>query len=109
MARTDFLGNPRTKDSSIDIGAYQNTGHAVSNSLTVHLASRASTLQHGQATTLTVTVTAIPGGGGTPSGTVSIMNGETLLETATLLPTGVNSSAATCPSVRRSLRSATTP
>lgn len=48
-------------------------------------------------TTLTVTVTAIPGGGGTPSGTVSIMSGTTLLEIATLLPTGVNSSAASMP------------
>ena len=94
---TDFLGNPRTKRSKIDIGAYQNTGHAVSNSLTVHLASMTSTLQHGQATTLTVRVTAIPGGAGTPSGTVSIMNGAALLETATLLPTGVNSSAASMP------------
>ena len=57
---TDFLGNPRTNSSSIDIGAYQNTGNAISNSLTVELASGESTLQSGQSTTLTVTVTAIP-------------------------------------------------
>jgi hypothetical protein len=94
---TDILGNPRTKGSRIDIGAYQNTGKEISNSLTVNLAAGASTLQYGQATTLTATVTAIPGGGGTPSGTVNIMNGETLLETATLLPTGVNSSAVSMP------------
>ena len=51
----------------------------------------------GQSTTLTVTVTAIPGGGGAPSGTVNFMLGSTLLETATLLPTGANSTAATLP------------
>ncbi len=100
---TDFLGNSRTKNSSIDIGAYQNTGHAISNSLTVNLASGASTLHHGQATTLTVRVKAVPGGGGTPSGTVSIMKGATLLETARLLPTGVNSSAASMPLSARQL------
>lgn len=94
---TDFLGNPRTKGSSIDIGAYQNTGAEVHNSLMVKLASKRPTLRHGQRTTLTVTVTAIPGSGGTPSGTVDIMLGETLLETATLLPTGAHSSAANMP------------
>jgi hypothetical protein len=94
---TDFLGNPRKAGSSIDIGAYQNTEAEVDNSLTVNLASGVSTLEYGQMTTLTVTVTAIPGGGGTPSGTVSIMSGTTLLEVATLLPTGVNSSAASMP------------
>ena len=36
---TDFLGNPRTNGSSIDIGAYENTGAAIANSLTVALSS----------------------------------------------------------------------
>ncbi len=94
---TDFLGNPRMNGSSIDIGAYQNTGNGISNSMTVNLTSGASTLQYGQSTTLTVTVTAIPGVGGAPSGTVSIMSGATLLETAALLPTGANSTAASMP------------
>src|ERR1019366_10571073 len=61
---TDFLGNPRTNGSSIDIGAYQNTGNAISNSLTVNLSAGTSTLSPGQSTTLAVTVTAIPGVGG---------------------------------------------
>ena len=94
---TDFLGNPRTNGSKIDIGAYQNTGDLLDNSLTVDLSSAESTLIEGQSTTLTVTVTAIPGGGGAPSGTVSIMSRGTLLETATLMPTGVNTTAATLP------------
>jgi hypothetical protein len=94
---TDFLGNPRTNGSKIDIGAYQNTGDLLDNSLTVDLSSAESALIEGQSTTLTVTVTAIPGGGGAPSGTVSIMSGGTLLETATLMPTGVNTTAATLP------------
>ncbi len=94
---TDFLGNPRTSGSNIDIGAYENTGVLTENSMTVNLSSAASGLNGGQSTTLTVTVTAIPGGGGAPSGTVSIMSGATLLETATLLPTGVNTTAVTLP------------
>jgi hypothetical protein len=94
---TDFLGNPRTNGSKIDIGAYQNTGDQLDNSLTVDLSSAESALIEGQSTTLTVTVTAIPGGGGAPSGTVSIMSGGALLETATLMPTGVNTTAATLP------------
>jgi hypothetical protein len=94
---TDILGNPRTNGSKIDIGAYENNGDLLDNSLAVNLSSAESTLSGGQSTTLTVTVTAIPGGGGAPSGTVSIMKGKTLLETATLLPTGVNTTAATVP------------
>jgi hypothetical protein len=101
---TDILGNPRTKGSHIDIGAYQNTGHEISNSLTVTLGAGASILRFGESTTLTVTVTAIPGGGGTPSGTVNIMKGEKLLETATLLPTGINSSTASMPLSAAQLR-----
>jgi hypothetical protein len=94
---TDFLGNPRTHGSKIDIGAYENTGDSLENSLAVNLSSAESSLNGGQSTTLTVTVTAIPGGGGAPSGTVSIMRGKTLLETARLMPTGVNTTAATLP------------
>jgi hypothetical protein len=94
---TDFLGNPRTHGSKIDIGAYENTGDSLENSLAVNLSSAESSLNGGQSTTLTVTVTAIPGGGGAPSGTVSIMSGKTLLETARLMPTGVNTTAATLP------------
>jgi hypothetical protein len=94
---TDFLGNPRTSGSNIDIGAYENTGVAVANSLKAHLTSGTYTLEPGQATTLTVSVSAVPGGGGVPSGTVNFMLGSTLLSTRTLLPTGANTSAASLP------------
>jgi hypothetical protein len=94
---TDFLGNPRTSGSNIDIGAYENTGVAVANSLKAHLTSGTYTLEPGQATTLTVSVSAVPGGGGVPSGTVNFMLGSTLLWTRTLLPTGANTSAASLP------------
>ncbi|HXW93865.1 MAG TPA: hypothetical protein VEK33_25165 [Terriglobales bacterium] len=96
---TDILGNPRTNPSTgaIDIGAYQNNGGPIANSLTVNLNSAASLLQGGQTTTLAVTVTAIPGGGGAPTGTVSLYNGQTMLEKATLMPTGVNTTAVTLP------------
>jgi len=83
---TDFIGNPRTSGSNIDIGAYESTG--VANSLTVTLTSASYTLQTGQSTTLTATVAANPGDGGVPSGTVNFMLGSTLLETETVLPTG---------------------
>ena len=94
---TDFLGNPRTNGSNIDIGAYENTGAAVANSFTVNLTSGTYTLDHGQATTLTVTVSANPGGGGVPSGTVNFMLGSTLLKKQTLLPTSATESAASLP------------
>ncbi|MGA2046163.1 MAG: Ig-like domain repeat protein [Terracidiphilus sp.] len=94
---TDFLGNPRTNGKKIDIGAYETTGDRLDNMLTVDLSSADPILNRGQSTTLKVTVTAIPGSGGAPSGTVSIMRGATLLETATLMPTGVNTTAATLP------------
>jgi hypothetical protein len=95
----DFLGNPRTKGSGteIDIGAYENTGAAIANSLTANLTSATYTLAPGQSTTLTVTVSAIPGGGGVPSGTVSFMIGSSLLATQTLMPTSANTSAASQP------------
>jgi Bacterial Ig-like domain (group 3)/Right handed beta helix region len=83
---TDFIGNPRTNGSNIDIGAYESTG--VANSLTVSLTSGSYTLQTGQSTTLTATVAANPGDGGVPSGTVNFMLGSTLLGTETVLPTG---------------------
>jgi hypothetical protein len=83
---TDFIGNPRTNGSNIDIGAYESAG--VANSLTVSLTSGSYTLQTGQSTTLTATVAANPGDGGVPSGTVNFMLGSTLLGTETVLPTG---------------------
>jgi hypothetical protein len=94
---TDFLGNPRTNGSNIDIGAYENTGAAIANSLTVNLTSGAYTLGPGQTTTLSVTVSASPGGGGVPSGTVNFMLGSTLLQKQTLLPTSATESAASLP------------
>jgi hypothetical protein len=94
---TDFLGNPRTNGSNIDIGAYENTGVAIANSLKVNLTSGTYTLEPGQSTTLAVTVSAIPGGGGVPSGTVNFMLGSTLLSTQTLRPTSANTSAASLP------------
>jgi hypothetical protein len=94
---TDFLGNPRTNGSNIDIGAYENNGSAVPNSLTVNLTSGTNTLDPGQATTLTVTVSANPGGGGVPSGTVDFMLGSTLLRKRRLVPTSATESKATLP------------
>jgi hypothetical protein len=75
---TDFIGNPRTNGRKIDIAAYENTGVAVANSLTVNLTAGTYTLEPHQTTTLTVTVSAIPGGGGVPSGTVDITAGVSL-------------------------------
>jgi hypothetical protein len=95
--RTDFLGNRRTNGSNIDIGAYENTGVAIANSLTVNLTAGTYTLRPGQATTLTVTVSANPGGGGVPSGTVDLMLGSTLLEKQRLLPANATESAASLP------------
>jgi hypothetical protein len=94
---TDFLGNPRTHGSRIDIGAYENTGTAVANSLTVTLTADAYVLEPGQTTTLRVTVSAIPGGGGVPSGTVSFMLGSKLLEKETLVPASATESTASLP------------
>jgi hypothetical protein len=65
--------------------------------LKANLTSGTYTLEPGQATTLTVSVSAVPGGGGVPSGTVNFMLGSTLLSTRTLLPTGANTSAASLP------------
>ena len=93
---TDFLGHPRMSSGAINIGAYQVKGIA-SNTLTVKLTSRSSTLQPGGSTTLTATVTASPAGGGAPSGTVKFMKGSSLLSTQTLLPTGVNTTSASMP------------
>ena len=92
---TDFIGNPRVNGASIDIGAYQSTG--VANSLTVMLTSGASTLKPGQSTTLTATVSANPGDGGAPGGTINFMLGSTLLKTVTPVPESAAESAATLP------------
>jgi Bacterial Ig-like domain (group 3) len=94
---TDFLGNPRTNGGRIDIGAYENTGAEISNSLTVKVTSDKYTLAPGNSTTLTVTVSAKPGGGGVPSGTVDFMLGSTRLKKQTLLPTSSTKSAASLP------------
>jgi hypothetical protein len=94
---TDFLGNPRTHERNIDIGAYENTGVAITNSLTVNLTSGTYTLGPAQSTILTVTVSAVPGGGGVPSGTVSVMLGSTLLDKQTLLPISATESTASLP------------
>ncbi len=94
---TDFVGNPRTNGSNIDIGAYENTGVAIANSLTVNLTAGRHTLKPGHATTLTVTVSANPGGGGVPSGTVNFMLGSALLKKRTLLPASATESAASLP------------
>jgi len=105
---TDFLGNPRTNGEKIDIGAYETTGDRLDNSLTVDLSSADPILNGGQSTTLKVTVTAIPGSGGAPSGTVSIKRGATLLETATLMRPASTRPRQLCPLVRRSWHKART-
>jgi hypothetical protein len=92
---TDLLGAPRMTNGSIDIGAYQRTG--ISNTLTVNLTAGTDILKPNQATTLTVAVSAIPGGAGVPSGTVDFMLGANLLARQTLLPTGATTSAARLP------------
>jgi Bacterial Ig-like domain (group 3) len=61
------------------------------------LTSGTYTLQPGQTTTLTTTVSANPGDGGVPSGTVKFMLGSTLLGTETLVPTSATESAANLP------------
>jgi hypothetical protein len=99
--RTDFIGNPRItgwwRGPSIDIGAYQNTGAAKYNSLIVKLIADRHTLWPGQSTTLTVAVSANPGGGGVPSGTVDFMLGSTLLVKRPLTPTSATESGASLP------------
>jgi hypothetical protein len=94
---TDFLGNPRMHGSKIDIGAYENTGVEVANSLTVSLSAGKYSLLPGQSTNLQVKVSAIPGGGGVPSGTVDFMRGSTLLRTRPLVPLSATESEANLP------------
>jgi hypothetical protein len=95
--RTDFIGNPRKHGSKIDIGAYENTGIAVANLLTVDLSAGTYRLRPGQTTTLTVRVSANPGGGGVPSGMVKFLLGSTLLARRPLLPAGATESEASLP------------
>ena len=92
---TDLLGNPRMTAGSINIGAYQVTG--ASNALTVDLTAGTYTLKPNQSTTLTVAVSAVPGGAGVPSGTVNFMLGSSLLAQLTLMPAGPTTSAASLP------------
>ena len=98
---TDFIGNSRiigsTTGSNIDIGAYENTGVVKYNSLKVKLTAARHILRTGQSTTLSVAVSANPGGGGVPSGTVNFMRGSTLLAKRTLMPTSATESAASLP------------
>ncbi len=104
---TDILGNPRVSGSSIDIGAYQNTGVTLDNTISVALSANTYTLQSGQTATLTTTVLAVPGGAGVPSGTVNYMLGSTLLASQTLMPTGPTTSSASMPISASQLESGT--
>jgi hypothetical protein len=65
--------------------------------LTATLSAGMYSLHPGQSTTLTATVSANPGGGGVPSGSITFMLGSTTLGTETLLPVSVAESAATIP------------
>ena len=69
----------------------------MSNSLAVNLTAGTYTLGPGQATTLAVTVSANPGGGGVPSGTVNLMLGSTSLENQPLVPASATESVASLP------------
>ena len=60
------------------------------------LTAETYTLRPDQETTLTVKVSANPGGG-VPSGTVDIVRGSTLLESQRPLPAGPTESAASLP------------
>ena len=66
MAAPTSSGIREHTGGNIDIGAYENTGVAISNSLTVNLTSGTYTLGPGRTTILTVIVSAVPGGGGVP-------------------------------------------
>jgi len=92
---TDYVGQPRMNGSTINIGAYEVTG--IANTLIADLSSGMNRLGAGQATTLTVTVSASTGGGGVPSGTANIVLNSSLLSTQTLLPTSATESAASLP------------
>ncbi len=65
--------------------------------MTVTLTSGTYTLPPGRTTTLTATVSANPGDGGVPSGTVKFMLRSTLLGTETLVPANATESAASLP------------
>ena len=68
-----------------------------SNTVSVGLVSALRTFGHRQTSLLIATVTAMPGGGGVPSGTVQFVQGSQVLGTLPLVPTGVNTSSATLP------------
>ena len=93
---TDFLGSPRMNGSTINIGAYEVTGIAA-NAVSVALRSTLKALRTPQSTTLVATVSAIPAGGGVPSGTVQFVEGSQVLGTQTLLPISATESAASQP------------
>jgi len=93
---TDYLGYARVDNGAINIGAYEVTGIAA-NSVTVGLGAESNAITSGSTTTLAATVSAVPGGAGVPSGTVTFMEGSSSLGSMPLLPTGVTASAAQFP------------
>ena len=58
------------------------------------LTSGRAALESGQSTALTATVSANPGDGGVPSGTIKFMLGSTVLGTETLAPASASESVA---------------
>jgi hypothetical protein len=92
---SDLVGTAIPSSGSINMGAFQATG--LNNTLTATLTAATYTLRPGASTTLTATVNANPPGAGVPSGTASFYVGSTLLQTATLLPAGLGTSAVTIP------------
>ncbi len=93
---TDFLGYPRLNGSTIDIEAYEVTG-ITGNSVSVNLSSTLNAIRTPQSTTLVATVSAVPAGGGVPSGTVQFVEGSQVLGTQTLLPVSATESSASQP------------
>jgi len=92
---TDLVGTAISSSGSINMGAFQATG--LNNAVTATLTAGRYTLQAGGSTPLTAVVKAAPPGAGVPSGTVSFYVDSTLLQTATLLPTGIGTSAVAIP------------
>ncbi|MGA3090162.1 MAG: hypothetical protein ABSD75_16235 [Terriglobales bacterium] len=92
---TDLVGTAIRSSGRINMGAFQTTG--LNNAVTATLTAGRYTLRPGGSTTLTAVVKATPPGAGVPSGTARFYVDSTLLQTATLLPTGVGRSAVAIP------------
>jgi len=92
---TDLVGTSIPSSGSINMGAFQATG--LNNTVTATLTAGTYTLRPGGSTTLTAVVKAMPPGAGVPSGKARFWLDSTLLRTATLLPTGIGTSAVTIP------------